>query len=136
MKQRIAIAQAMIMKPKILLMDEPFGALDVGTREQMQMFLLEQWEETNQTILFITHDLDESLFLSNRLLVLSQYYKNANGAKFVKDIPVNYDLNRSSDIRNSKEFKDLLFEIRHEGLDPEYLQKIQEFDLKNSDAIG
>ena len=65
---------------------------------------------------------------------MSQFYANAEGSKFVKDIPVNYDLSRSSEIRNSKEFKRILADIRHEGLDPEYLQKIHAFDLKHSDS--
>ena len=64
MQQRVAIAQSLILKPKILLMDEPFGALDPDTREEMQLLLLELWEEYGMTIFFVTHDLDEALKLS------------------------------------------------------------------------
>ena len=83
-RQRVAIAQAMIMKPQILLMDEPLGALDVGTREAMQIFIQELWGQTEQTILFITHDLEEAIFMGTRLIVLSQYYKDG-GSKRVED---------------------------------------------------
>lgn len=71
MKQRVAIARALATKPKILLMDEPFGALDIQTKENMQQFLLEIWEKTGCTILMITHDVREAVFLSQRIYVLS-----------------------------------------------------------------
>jgi NitT/TauT family transport system ATP-binding protein len=71
MKQRVAIARALATNPKILLMDEPFGALDVQTKENMQQFLLEVWRKTNCTILMITHDVREAVFLSQRVYVLS-----------------------------------------------------------------
>ena len=71
MKQRVAIARALATEPKILLMDEPFGALDVQTKENMQQFLLEIWKKTGCTILMITHDVQEAVFLSQRIYVLS-----------------------------------------------------------------
>lgn len=70
MKQRAAIARALANKPRILLMDEPFGALDAQTRAQMQSYLLQIWQNVNITILFITHDLDEAVFLADRIAVL------------------------------------------------------------------
>jgi len=70
MKQRVAIARALANHPRILLMDEPFGALDAQTRAQMQSYLLEIWRNIDVTILFITHDLDEAVYLSDRILVL------------------------------------------------------------------
>ena len=70
MKQRAAIARALANEPQILLMDEPFGALDPQTRLQMQSYLLQIWRNVNITIFFITHDLDEAVFLSDRILVL------------------------------------------------------------------
>ena len=71
MKQRVAIARALATNPKILLMDEPFGALDIQTKENMQQFLLEVWHKTGCTILMITHDVREAVFLSQRVYVLS-----------------------------------------------------------------
>ncbi|MGL5074890.1 MAG: ABC transporter ATP-binding protein [Waterburya sp.] len=71
MKQRVAIARALATNPKILLMDEPFGALDIQTKENMQQFLLEIWDKTKCTILMITHDVREAVFLSQRIYVLS-----------------------------------------------------------------
>jgi NitT/TauT family transport system ATP-binding protein len=71
MKQRVAIARALVSRPKILLMDEPFGALDVQTKDAMQQFLLEIWRSTNTTIFMITHDVEEAIFLSQRIYVLS-----------------------------------------------------------------
>ncbi len=70
MKQRVAIARALANRPRILLMDEPFGALDAQTRGQMQGYLLDIWRNVDVTILFITHDLDEAVYLSDKILVL------------------------------------------------------------------
>lgn len=70
MKQRVAIARALANEPRILLMDEPFGALDAQTRAQMQSYLLQIWKNIDITILFITHDLDEAVYLADRILVL------------------------------------------------------------------
>jgi NitT/TauT family transport system ATP-binding protein len=71
MKQRCAIARALASEPKVMLMDEPFGALDVHTKESMHQFLLELWERTNLTIFMITHDVEEAVFLSNRIYALT-----------------------------------------------------------------
>lgn len=70
MKQRVAIARALANQPRVLLMDEPFGALDAQTRCQMQSYLLQIWKNVDITIVFITHDLDEAVYLSDRILVL------------------------------------------------------------------
>ena len=73
MKQRVAIARALANKPRILLMDEPYGALDAQTRCKMQSYLLEIWHNIDITILFITHDLDEAIYLADRILVLKSH---------------------------------------------------------------
>lgn len=136
--QRAAIAQAMIMKPEILLMDEPFGALDEGTREEMQVFTLEQWKETRSTVIFITHSLEEAIFMGTRLIVVSQYYKRSSseeGAKIIKDIQIPWEHPRSTKIKNTVEFKNIMEEIRYEGLNPNFLQNIGDFDLSHKDSI-
>src|ERR1700760_4709459 len=73
MKQRVAIARALANRPRILLMDEPFGALDAQTRAKMQSYLLQIWKNVDVTIVFITHDLDEAIYLADRILVLDAH---------------------------------------------------------------
>ena len=73
MKQRVAIARALANRPRILLMDEPFGALDAQTRAQMQAYLLQIWKQVDITIIFITHDLDEAIYLADRILILDAH---------------------------------------------------------------
>ena len=80
MKQRVAIVRALANQPRILLMDEPFGALDAQTRSKMQAHLLEIWRKIDITIVFITHDLDEAIFLADRILVLSAHPGAGAGA--------------------------------------------------------
>ncbi len=137
MRQRVAIAQAAIMHPEILMMDEPFGALDDATRQEMQVFLLELWEKSDMTIFFVTHDLEEALFLGTRILVLSQYYVSddgSEGAKIVADKEVPGGHPKPSDFKYSIEFAELLEQVRREGLDPESKQHVDDFDLSHRDA--
>jgi NitT/TauT family transport system ATP-binding protein len=85
MKQRVAIARALANEPRILIMDEPFGALDALTRCKMQSYLLQIWKKVNVTILFITHDLDEAVLLSDRIMVLGV---NPGGMREIIENPV------------------------------------------------
>jgi len=85
MKQRVAIARALANKPRILLMDEPFGALDAQTRATMQDYLLQIWRNVDVTILFVTHDLDEAVHLSDRIIVLG---RNPGHVKEIIEVPV------------------------------------------------
>ncbi len=85
MKQRVAIARALANEPRILLMDEPFGALDAMTRCKMQNYLLQIWKKVDVTILFITHDLDEAIYLADRILVLGT---NPGGVREIIRNPV------------------------------------------------
>lgn len=72
MKQRVAIARTLITQPEVMLMDEPFGALDSQTRNNLQNFLLRIWSKTKETIIFVTHNVDEAVYLSDKILVLSK----------------------------------------------------------------
>lgn len=83
MKQRVALARVLILKPRVLLMDEPFGALDAQTREEMQDLLLDLWQELSHTIFFVTHDVNEALVLADRILVLDKH-----PGRLLHDIPV------------------------------------------------
>lgn len=85
MKQRVAIARALANQPRILLMDEPFGALDAQTRARMQKHLLEIWKNVDVTIVFITHDLDEAIYLADRILVLKA---NPGEVQEIIEVPV------------------------------------------------
>lgn len=102
MKQRVAIARALVNEPKVLIMDEPFGALDPYTRQKMQKHLLDLWRNIDITIVFITHDMDEAVLLSDRIVVLK-----ANPGEVQEIIEVPLARPRSPDIVTDSRFLQL-----------------------------
>ncbi len=102
MKQRVALARLLALDPQVLLMDEPFGALDSQTRELLQEELQAIWRRTRKTVLFVTHDIDEAIFLSTRVIVLT-----VRPGRIKADIPVDA-ADRSGEFRKSATF----FELR------------------------
>jgi NitT/TauT family transport system ATP-binding protein len=106
MRQRVGIARALSVEPEILLMDEPFGALDAQIRQVMGSELLRIWERDRKTILFVTHDIDEAIYLADRVIVLS-----ASPGRVVRQIPIPLPRPRGLDIRNSPEFAAFRHEI-------------------------
>jgi len=115
MKQRVGIARALANYPDVLLMDEPFGALDAQTRTIMQENLLQIWSEFGITVVFVTHDIDEAIFLADRVVVMS-----ASPGRILEDIHVGIERPRNTDILASEQFlkvkKQCLDLIREESL--------------------
>lgn len=102
MQQRVAIARTLALRPQVILMDEPFGALDAQTRAEMQQLLLKIWEETANTILFVTHDVDEAIYLGDRIYVLS-----ARPGTIMEEIAVPFPHPREPSVKQRREFQDL-----------------------------
>ncbi len=102
MQQRVAIARTLAVRPEVILMDEPFGALDAQTRGDMQSLLLRIWDETAATVLFVTHDVEEAVFLADRIFILS-----ARPGTIVEDIPVAFGRPRDPEVKQKKEFHEL-----------------------------
>jgi len=102
MQQRVAIARTLANRPQIILMDEPFGALDAQTRSDMQQLLLRVWDETASTILFVTHDVDEAIYLADRIFIFS-----SRPGTIVEDIPVPFGRPRDPGIRQTAEFHEM-----------------------------
>jgi NitT/TauT family transport system ATP-binding protein len=102
MQQRVAIARTLAVRPAVILMDEPFGALDAQTRSEMQQLLLRIWDETASTILFVTHDVEEAIYLADRIFVMS-----AHPGTIVEDVQVSFDRPRSLELKQRNEFHEL-----------------------------
>ena len=140
MQQRVAIAQALLMKPRVLMLDEPFGALDPDTREDMQVFLLELWNQERMTVFLVTHDMHEAVYLGTRVLVLSQYYTDDRGDRVTRGSRIvgDYSLSNavySTKVKTSPEFVEIVEQIRRVGFEPENLRHVTEFNLQHPDSF-
>ncbi|TKB29627.1 MAG: ABC transporter ATP-binding protein, partial [Mesorhizobium sp.] len=102
MKQRVAIARALSDRPKMLLMDEPFGALDALTRHQMQELLTQIWEEHRLTVLFVTHDVEEAVYLSDRIIVMG-----IGPGRIMQTFNVDIERPRREEVMETPAFMDL-----------------------------
>lgn len=109
MRQRVAIARALVCRPKILLMDEPFGALDEITRDRLNEELLQIWKATGVTILFVTHSIPEAAYLSERVLVFS-----AHPGAIQASVDIDLPQPRTPSVRDTDEFSRLCIRLRHE----------------------
>jgi NitT/TauT family transport system ATP-binding protein len=106
MQQRVGLARALAIKPDILLMDEPFGALDVQTRDILQDELLRIWDAERKTVVFVTHSIEEALYLADRVVVITP-----RPAKVDRIIPVPFRRPRGEDVKSLPEFVELRHEI-------------------------
>lgn len=106
MQQRVALARVLIMKPDMLLMDEPFSALDYQTRIEMQNLTLKLWELYNPSIIFVTHDIEEAILMADRVVVLSK-----NPGKIVETIDIEFERPRSIDILSDVKFMEIKKEL-------------------------
>jgi NitT/TauT family transport system ATP-binding protein len=102
MQQRVAIARTLAVRPSVILMDEPFGALDAQTRSEMQQLLLGIWDETACTILFVTHDVEEAVYLADRIFIMSSH-----PGTIVEDVEVPFERPRSLELKEKNEFHEL-----------------------------
>lgn len=145
MRQRASIAQTLITidlfgMPKILCMDEPYGALDPSTREEMQIFILELWEKYGITVVFVTHDIEEAVFLGTRIIILSQYWRSdlpsekQVGSRIVHDIQLPRHA-LSTKVKLTTEFAKVVGEIRETGFNGEKRRHVREFNLTHPDSF-
>ena len=115
MRQRAAIARALINDPSVLLLDEPFGALDAQTRSLMQELLLSVWERHHRTVLFVTHDVDEAVFMADRIVVISR-----RPGRILKDLTITLPRPRTYDVLVTSDFmvvkRDMLRLVRQEAM--------------------
>jgi len=104
--QRVAIARSLVSAPEILLMDEPFGALDVNTRLKMQDLLCEIWSKIRTTIIFVTHDISEAVYLGDEI-----FFMRANPGKIVQKMTVDLPCDRSAELKRTPKFQNIVYEV-------------------------
>ena len=104
--QRVAIARSLLANPEILLMDEPFGALDIRTRLQMQELLLSLWEKFHSTVVFVTHDISEAVYLGDDIYILK-----SPPSRFVEHIPVDLPLNRTRATKRDPHYTEIVHHV-------------------------
>lgn len=114
MAQRVAIARALLRSPKVLLLDEPFGALDAFTRAHMQSVLLDIWQRNRTTMIFVTHDIDEAVFLGNRVVILEP-----RPGRIRKIVPIDLPYPRS---KTTTSFQELRLKVLN------YFEKVEELE--------
>ncbi len=108
MQQRVSIARALSFEPDMLLMDEPFGALDEITRDHLNEQLLQLWAKTQKTVVFVTHSIPEAVFLSNKIVVMS-----ARPGRIIDVIDCDFPADRGLEIRDSQEFREIAHRVRN-----------------------
>ncbi len=121
MAQRVAIARALLRKPKVLLLDEPFGALDAFTRAHMQEVLLDIWQKNRTTMIFVTHDIDEAVFLANRIVILKP---RPGSIRSVVTVDLPFPRKKSS-----ISFQEIRYKVMNE------FEQIEELELIDSSGI-
>lgn len=117
--QRVAIAMSLAMKPKILVMDEPFGALDIKTRLDMQDLLNKIWVDLQTTIIFVTHDISEAVYLSDEIYVMA-----SNPGRFIFNKNIDLPLERDRSLKRDKKFNNMVFELE------DYMMEIEGIHIK------
>jgi NitT/TauT family transport system ATP-binding protein len=108
MRKRVDVARAIITKPEVLLMDEPFAALDVMTKEKLQVQFLEIWNETRMTVVFVTHDLEEALFMADRVVVMASH-----PGRISRIVEVSFGRPRTKDLKTTAEFQAMRRDLGH-----------------------
>jgi NitT/TauT family transport system ATP-binding protein len=148
MRQRVAIAQTLITidlfgMPDLICMDESYGALDASTREDLQIFILKLWEKYKKTIIFVTHNLEEAVFLGTRVIVLSQFWtsdlpaEQQEGSRVIMDVPLEPHA-MSTEVKQTEAFKDLTKYILDRGFNPKHRLHVAAFnaDLRHPNAFS
>jgi NitT/TauT family transport system ATP-binding protein len=148
MRQRVAIAQTLITidlfgMPDLICMDESYGALDASTREDLQIFILKLWEKYKKTVVFVTHNLEEAVFLGTRVVVLSQFWtsdlpaEQQEGSRIIMDIPLEPHA-MSTEVKQTAEFKELTKYILERGFNPKQRLHVASFnaDLRHPNSFS